>query len=163
MSATTTIKVTDRGLDDRLHAMRGLAQHEVVVGVLADQGGEEPAKGGDGLTVLMVATIHEFGAPEAGVPQRSFVRAFVDEHAADIKTWQREALAAVFAGKSSALQALNRLGARIAGGIQKRIAAGIAPPNAPATVERKGSATPLIATGQLRSSVTWAVRRRGGG
>ena len=46
-----------------------------------------------GLRVLDIATIHEFGAPAAGIPQRSFVRATVDEHRADIARIQR-ALAA---------------------------------------------------------------------
>ena len=35
--------------------------------------------------------------------------------------------------------------------------AGIAPPLKPATIARKGSSTPLINTGQLRSAITWRV------
>ncbi len=157
---TGTIKVTDRGLTDRLHVLSGLSDYEVVVGVLADGKGAAPAKGAEGMTVLDLATIHEFGAPASHIPQRSFVRAYVDENREQIRAWQRGLLTTIFAGRITAQQALNQLGAKVAAGIQTRIAAGIAPPNAQSTIDRKGSSTPLIDTGQLRSSVTWAVRRK---
>ena len=42
--------------------------------------------------------------------------------------------------------------------MQARIVAGIAPPLAASTLKRKGrKSTPLILTGQLRSSLTYAV------
>jgi hypothetical protein len=163
---TAAIRDTDRGLLARLAALRtaerDAARWEVVVGVLAEKGGGERTEAGE-LTVLDLATIHEFGAPAAGIPQRSFVRAFVDAHAATIRGWQRTLFAQVTAGRLDVRQALEQLGAKVAGGIQAYIAQGIAPPNAPATVERKGSSTPLIDSGQLRSSITYTVRPKGGG
>lgn len=157
---SVTVRDTDRGLAARLAALRDFDRWVVVVGVLADEGAR-PHEDSD-LTVLDIATIHEFGAPAAGIPQRSFVRATVDEHRADIARIQRALAARVIAGKLDVRGALEQLGAKVVGLIQTRIAAGIAPPNAPATVERKGSATPLVDSGQLRGSVTYAVRARGG-
>lgn len=155
---TATITDTDRGLRARLRAVARLGGYEVAVGVLHDTG-DAPHEDSD-LTVLEVASIHEFGAPAAGIPQRSFVRAWVDENRPAIAARQRALATQVLAGKLTEQQALDQLGAWAAGQIQQRISAGIAPPNAASTVDRKGSATPLIDSGQLRSSVSWAVRRR---
>ena len=113
------------------------------------------------MTVLFVASIHEFGAPDAGIPERSFVRAYVDENRAQIEAWQYALGLRALSGEITAKQALNQLGALIAGGMQDRIARGIAPPNTVETIMRKGSGKPLIDTGQLRSSITWKVRRKG--
>lgn len=157
---TATIKVKENGFAERLRVLSELGKLEVAVGVLEEKGAA-PKRGAADMTVLMVATIHEFGAPAAGIPQRSFVRAYVDEHRDQIRAWQREILTPVFAGKVTATQALNRLGAKISGGIQARISAGIPPALAQETVDRKGSSTPLIDTGQLRASITWVVRPKG--
>lgn len=154
------ITSTDRGLLARIRAAsmgdRGLA---VKVGVLADKGAE-PKRGGETdepLTVMDVATQHEFGAPAAGIPQRSFVRATVDEHEDYLLEQCKEAAVRVLTEKQTPKQALGELGAEVVGLIQERMAAGISPPNDPTTVARKGSATPLIDTGQLRSSISWEV------
>lgn len=163
-----TARITDRdnGLRARLAAVQratsDLDSLEVAVGVLADDRGGDPHDAA-ALTVLDLATIHEFGAPDAGIPQRSFLRAAVDEHADDIRALQKVLLAQVLGGGLTVPKALERLGAFVVGLIQQRIADGIAPPNAPATVARKGSATPLVDTGQLRASVTFQVRPKGGG
>jgi hypothetical protein len=153
---------TDRGLNSRVDALRDFARYEVVVGVLGDRGGDRAEPGSD-LTVLDVAIIHEFGAPDADppIPERSFVRAYVDENHDQIRAWLRAGVARVFAGAITVRQAFETLGAQVAAGIQARIAAGIDPPLADSTVERKGSSVPLIDTGQLRSSVTYLVREKG--
>lgn len=162
---TGAIRDTDHGLRARLDALkaaeRDAARWEVVVGVLASGDGAEPHADSE-LTVLDIATIHEFGAPAAGIPQRSFIRAFVDENRDVIRGWQRELFQQVLAGQLDVRLALERLGAKLAGAIQARIAQGIAPPNAPETVERKGSATPLIDSGQLRGSISHQVRPKAG-
>lgn len=156
---------TDRGLNSRVAALRDFERYEVVVGVLADKGGDRAAGDGSDLTVLDIAIIHEFGAPDAAypIPERSFCRAYVDENREQIRAWLRALVARVFAGAITVRQAFEQLGARVAAGMQARISAGIDPPNAPSTVERKGSSTPLVDTGQLRASITYLVREKGGG
>jgi hypothetical protein len=161
-AVTASVTSRDRGLAGVLRALQDLDSLEVAVGVLADDKGDA-AHAGTALTVLTLAEIHEFGAPAAGIPQRSFLRATIDEHAEEIRALQQTLLGQVVGGRLSVEQALARLGAFVVGLIQARIAAGIAPPNAPETVARKGSATPLVDTGQLRASVTYVVRPRGGG
>jgi hypothetical protein len=162
---TVTVRDTDRGFAARVAHLRAAERDvkawEVVVGVLADTKGNADHAGGD-FTVLDVATVHEFGSPAAGIPQRSFIRAWVDRNLATIRDWQRALFQRIVAGKLTVRQALELLGAQVAGAIQAFIATSIPPPNAPETVERKGSSTTLIDSGQLRASITWHVRPKAG-
>lgn len=127
----------------------------VDVGIFADLGSAQKNKAAAGLTVLDVATFHEFGL---GVPERSFLRGYVDENKARIRGMIKSLATMVQQGKLDQDTALEKLGLTIVGEIQKRIAKGIPPPNAESTIARKGSSTPLIDTGQLRSSITHKVR-----
>ena len=150
---------TDRGAKAMLERLRALAESKrtVRVGVLSDA----PKKSREGdsgkLSLLEVAVIHEFGAPAAAIPARSFIRATIDEKRAEIEKLQRVLGAQVATGKLAEEQALSALGAKVAGWIQARIAEGIDPPLSAATVAKKKSSKPLIDTGQLRSSITHVV------
>lgn len=130
----------------------------VSVGIHAQEGaGEHKSKEPDAspVTVLDVALWNEFGL---GVPERSFLRAWVDENASQNREKLRKAMLLVVRGERTLEQALDLIGLSMQGGLQQKIAAGVPPPNAPETVARKGSSTPLIDTGQLRQSVTFLVR-----
>lgn len=162
-AGSKNIQVTDRdhgyaALKERLEQIRG---SRIAVGLHAKEGQAthkeaREAAGGDQVppTVLDIGTWAEFGI---GQPERSWLRAWYD--AANEKSKQdiRTMLKAVVAGKLDAASALNKLGARFAGQIQQRIADGIQPDNAESTILKKGSSTPLINTGQFRSSITWSV------
>jgi len=76
----------------------------------------------------------------------------VEENEAQIEDDLRKCGEEYTRGRDGKLM-LTRFGLRYVGLIQQRISSGIAPPNSPVTVARKGSATPLIDTGQLRSSI----------
>jgi hypothetical protein len=116
------------------------------------------------LTVLDVATWNEFGA--GNVPQRSFLRAYFDENGPKNSKLALSLMQTCVTGKRTPGQVLNLLGVKFVGEIQRRMAAGIPPPNAPSTIRRKGSSKPLIDTGQLRSSIayraTWGSEIVGG-
>ena len=53
----------------------------------------------------------------------------------------------------------NQVGAYAAGEVQERITDLREPPNAPRTIEAKGSDNPLIDTGFMQRSVSWEVER----
>jgi hypothetical protein len=114
-------------------------------------------------SLLEVAIIHEFGGGR--VPARSFIRATMDERRTEIVALQVHLAQQVLKGAMTPDQALNALGAKVAGWCQTRITTGIAPPLAASTIKRKNAATkrkgnkgiPLVMTGQLRSSITHAV------
>ena len=149
-----TVRVRDRGANALLRAARGLAKRGAVdVGVLGADAEKEES---EGVTVGMVAEWAEYGL---GQPMRSWLRAWIEENQREIDARIKTEAADVLRGKRSQEQALERLGVWAVGEIRKRIAAGIAPENAPSTIAQKGSSTPLIDKGQFRSSIASRVVR----
>lgn len=140
-----------------------LADARVRVGILEGGDDEVESEYGD-LTIVELATIHEYGAPEANIPERSFLRkTFTDDRGrADLAKFQAEQAKQVIAGKLGARTALKRIGAWGAAKVRERIRAHIDPPLKPATIKRKGSSTPLVDTGHLQSSVSWELEEEGG-
>lgn len=105
-----------------------------------------------------IATIHEYGAPEAHIPERSSIRSTMRDRREELTSLQAKIAKLIFAGKIDERRAMDLLGAWLSGAIKARIIAGGGfAPLAPATVRAKGSSKPLIDTGQLVSSVTFVV------
>jgi hypothetical protein len=136
----------------------------VRVGVLASKGGG--AQHSDGITLVELAAIHEFGSPAAGIPQRSFIRSTLETKGADL------AKAVVMASKSiinggSVKQALDRLGAWASTEIKNNVTRGSGILTASgeglkqSTIDRKGSSRPLIDNGRMIGSVSWESKERG--
>lgn len=154
------MSVIDRDLGFRA-LMRRLADANVsavTVGVHSDDG-ENTAEGGGNLTVLDVATFHEFGTMT--IPERSFIRAGVDQNERVIRSLIKNVSRAIVSNRKrmSPRRALEIIGADITRKIQGRIRDGIDPPLAASTLARKGGkTTPLIDTGQLIQSITFQVR-----
>lgn len=150
------IKERDNGLDRMLRGMKQLAKdYRVTVGV---QGSQAAASHGD-VTNAELAAIHEFGAPAANVPQRSFLRSTADEGKTRWEKRLGEELAKVVLEGADARRALHVVGEEFRASVIDRIKQGIPPPLQPATVARKGEATPLIDTGALIGAITVAVRK----
>lgn len=139
-----------------------LAASVVTVGIHAAEGGASHAAEGEEsstATVADVASYHEFGL---GVPQRSFIRGWADENEKVNKQRLSDIAKAVMSARiSSPRMGLTRFGLLAVAEIQQRMAEGIPPALDEATVKAKGSSTPLIDTGQLRSSITAVVSRKG--
>lgn len=145
----------DKGYKRLLARMSSSGKPRLTVGVHEDDGFAEH---GDGLTVADVAAINEFGLGDT--PERSFLRSTVDENEAKYREFERRIGKAVILNKlQSAEQGYEQLGALVVGDVQRKISSGVPPENAPSTVARKGSSTPLIDTGQMRSSVTSRVTK----
>lgn len=146
-----SVRERDNGARRLLEQVRAVKERAVDVGVL----GQKAAEDHGGLTVGDVATFHEFGL---GVPERSFIRNYVDRSKQAAQALARRCAEAVARGVP-AEAALNIIGMSHASAIQEMIADGIDPPLAEETIKRKGSSTPLIDTGQLRASVTWRIAK----
>jgi hypothetical protein len=126
---------------------------EVTVGIHEEEGAEEHGE----LTTAEVGAIHEFGL---GVPQRSFVRGYFDEHANEIQEAQDVALENILAGADPQTEAA-RLGLKLESGIKQRILARIDPPLAESTKRRRGEdAVPLVDTSQLLGAIRSKVGQR---
>lgn len=140
----------------RAHMPKGA---HVRVGVLAGSGDH------DGISMIELAAIHEFGSPAANIPERSFIRStFARTDIVDGLNRQAAALArAIVAGKLTADVALGRIGAwaaaQIKGTIRNKMTEG--PEDQalkPATIARKKSSTPLVDTGRLLGAISWLVK-----
>ena len=107
-----------------------------------------------------LATIHEFGAPAANIPQRSFVRATGDANAAKYARLQTNIVRRL--GKRPRAVDVKRelfvLGEIVRADMIGLIRARIPPTLKPATIARKfGEDVPLIDTGQLINSIRSVV------
>ena len=108
----------------------------------------------DGTSVPMVAAIQEFGAPARKIPPRPFFRNMI----ADKSPGWGDAIAGVLvANNYDATRTMEQVGAGIKGQLQQSIVDTNAPALSPATVARKGSAKPLVDTGQMLNSVDYKV------
>lgn len=144
----------DHGANAWAKLLRRTQSMRVRVGVIGDKAAAS-SKGGGNLTVGEVASFNEFGL---GVPERSFIREAVDDKEQLIKQKLRSIAEAIRKDpRKSVKVGLGQFGNWLAGGMKQRIEDWIPPPNAPATIARKGSDTPLVDTGQLRSSITYDI------
>lgn len=91
------------------------------------------------------------------VPERPFLRNAMRDNRAKYKSGMETAAKAILRGQYDMRAALAKLGIMAQGDIQSEITALSSPPNSPVTIARKGSSNPLIDTGQMRQSVTWAI------
>ena len=66
----------------------------------------------------------------------------------------------VLSGRINARVLCERLGAKMVADVQEKLTDINSPPNAPATIAKKGSSNPLIDTGGLRQRITYKVVKR---
>ena len=128
------------------------------VGVLASKGGDVKHEGSD-LTLVELAAIHEFGAPAAHIPERSFIRStFYVRRVNALRALCERLTKEVISGHMPARRAVGLLGTWAATECRTTITEiDIPPPLADATVQAKGSSKPLVDTGQLLNAITWEL------
>ena len=131
-----------RGLVERL------GSRQVQVGIFEGQ-------------IAKVATVHEFGAPGAGIPERSFMRSALEQGRARLEEIQRRVAGLVASGKMDENKALTVIGIWARDAMKRRINEQPSewPALKPATVRRKGKRKNkmLINTGQLINSITFKL------
>lgn len=152
------IKDVDQGYQKTLHIFRNLGL-SLSLGVMGEAGARphrDPNGKAGALTVGEVAAIHELGL---GVPERSWLRAWFEANHKMVIADVKAGMVQIAQGRLTPEALLDLLGQKYVGEIRKRIQAGIDPPLAQETIDRKKSSTPLIDTGQLWSAITYEVRR----
>lgn len=145
-----TIQDRDRGARAlaRVYGQLRAGDRVAEVGVIGARAADSE---GEGVTVADVATWAEYGL---GQPERSWLRAWIDNHRPEVNARIKAEVTAVHRGTITRDQALARLGVWLAGQLQQNIANGIQPANAQSTIDRKGSSTPLVDKGQFRQSIS---------
>jgi hypothetical protein len=154
MNAHFKVRDTDKGYKALIARIRDARSLKTVTVGVHDAEGSAPH--GDEVTNLDVAAFAEFGTVTE--PPRSFLRAWADEREAELRERMRKIGEAIYKGKlASVAIGLDRFGLLAVADIQGRIVDGIPPELAQSTIDRKGSSTPLIDTGQLKSSIVHRV------
>lgn len=152
-------KLDDRAWKElRRKVIEMAAGSRVKVGVLSEAGGDKEHND-DGITLVELAAIHEYGSPAANIPERSFIRRTFSEKAEELAKMQEKLVAAIVNRKMDVRTALEALGQWGAAEVKKTIKTGphIPPPLKKKTADRKGSDRPLVDTGLLANSVTHVV------
>jgi hypothetical protein len=128
----------------------------------------ETSKYEDGTPVAYVAVIQEFGAPEQGIPPRSFMRSTVEAKQGDWKEIARRGANAMLEGNATGETVLEAIGLKAAGDIRRTISQITTPALAPATVAARRNARadkqttgaltkPLVDSGTLINAVQSTV------
>ncbi len=150
----------DTGFREFFKGLKALGELRAKVGI---QEPEASSGHEGGITFVELGAIHEFGAPAANIPQRSFLRSTADINDRKYRAGLGKVVKAGKEDASKGLAALGELGEQVRADVVSRIFGGeIEPPLAPATVARKGEATPLFDTGALANSITAKVGPKGG-
>ncbi len=118
----------------------------------------EDATSADYGPIAPIAAIHEFGAPEAGIPPRSFMRSTSE---AKKQEWANQAAGYLKGAidKQGIEQAFTGIGQKMAADIQEKIQWGIDPALKPATIAQKTKLEvyepdlPLVRKGSLLASI----------
>lgn len=175
-------------LQQMTDSLRLLADVEVLAGFPEDTSGRDGGDGAStGITNAALAYIHDNGAPEQNIPQRSFMGPAMEEAGPAIEGKMSQVLKAVIrkGADSTVVEAgMHQVGLIAKLAIQNKINEGIPPPLADSTLQkraakgRKGAilelklrkkglaapstvlAKPLVDTGQMRNAANYAIRSR---
>jgi|LSQX01.3.fsa_nt_gb hypothetical protein len=164
-------KVIDKNnIPKLLEVLDALWSHQIQIGIF----------GSDGSTILMIASVQEFGCKitvtpkmraylhsqglhlkastkQINIPERSFIRSGFDEQKVRYEKQAAKLLDKVLHLAIPVDTFFSVLGEYIAGQLQTYLTDISTPPNHPFTIARKGSSNPLIDTGRLRQAITHKV------
>jgi hypothetical protein len=140
----------DRGWRRIKRELKLMDKSYTKVGV--QQGEIHKSADGELSDLVVIAAVNEIGTKR--IPSRPFMRNAVDGNQMGIFKTQVEMYGDVSRGVKTVRTALATIGEFMTAKVKKEIKTLRTPPNAPATVKRKGSDNPLIDQGQLIQSIT---------
>jgi hypothetical protein len=164
-----SLKVTKDGLGELRKRLAKLVEHQVLVGIPADNADrlidpDEQDKGP--INNAALGYIHENGSPAANIPARPWLKPGVADAKEEIVKRYRTGAKAILNGQIQDPEKVHRAVGLVAeAAVKRKITGGDFTPLAPSTIAKrraKGrkSEKPLTDTGQLRNAVTSVVRER---
>lgn len=135
--------------------LKELAKLEVRVGVFAQQEESE-----NRVDLVDVAMFNELGTEH--IPSRPFLRNSVDANEGQINSFL-QSMKKRLLRSGSAEDVLKKIGVFQKGLIQEEIRKGDFVKNADATIQKKGSDTPLIDTGRMIQSIQYKIQKKESG
>lgn len=142
--------------------LKKLSEKQVRVGVQGGKRHKEKSRDGkekEGADLVEIAIWNELGTGR--IPARPFLGQTVDQHSAEIQKAATQFVQKICKGQLDAQSAFKKIGVVTVGYVQDQITNGEFEPNAPMTVQRKGSDHPLIDTGQLRRGISYVICKKG--
>ncbi len=159
--ATNQVRLDKRELKKLERKLGKLDRLNVRVGLLRTKGGAEEHS--DGISMVELGLIHEFGAPKARIPARHFIGGTFKDRKI------QEELQAAYAKVSRKIlddsmtltKALSVIGLFGTNAVRMRIKRKeIEPPNSPVTIAKKKSTTPLVDTGRMINAIQHDVEQK---
>ncbi len=150
------LKKNDLGIGKLREDLAKARETEITIGWQGPSGAAEHPNAD--ATVAQVGAWQEYGTPTA--PARPALQTAFDEHGDDFRDASRKALSDLVDGRADFDELAPRLGDAATEAVRKTIdrAAEWADPLSERTIAKKGHAQPLLDTGTLRDSVSWAER-----
>lgn len=137
------MKIVDKNNIPKLKAqIAALTGKKIRVGVLGNA------------ELAVIAGANEFGVP-GRIPERAFLRITMDKK--DTVPKAVKFAERIFDLTQDPEKILDSMGASLVSSVQDTIESNIAPPNAEATIKRKGSAKTLQDTGRLKQGITYEI------
>ena len=150
-----TVTLDDRKFRKLIKKLEVSQRKGVNVGILQSKGASAPQ---GKASMVEIAASHEFGAPKAGIPERSFIRSTFITREADAKKMLARLVTGIVDDKIEVENGLRLLGAWAVAAVKNTITSGdIPPPLKAATIAKKKSSKPLVDTGQLINSIHFEV------
>lgn len=146
------------GLEKFINEAQG---YRARVGILGDKA---PRFDGAELTNAEIGVVQIFGSITNGIPPRDFLLMPIQHNEQQLVKSMATAAVKAAVEASDFKKVFGLLGAVALGYVQQAFeTAGFGQwaPNAPATIDKKGSSRPLIDTAQLRRAQSWDVVRKG--
>ena len=140
------VKVIDHGFKNYVDAMKALNTKVVAVGLFAEVGD----------SVLKKGIYNEFGTKD--IPERSFLRSTFNKEYKKVAKRFTQVVEGINKKDYRVESKLKLIGVEQVGRVQKTITDMKTPPNAPATIKKKGVDNPLIDTGEMRAKISSEVR-----
>lgn len=154
------VRETDKQLQAVQKSIKELKKIDVLVGIPQEEAGREQ----NDITNAELLYIHTNGSPANNIPPRPVVEPAIQDSKEEISTLLKEAILKALEGDTGgAMAGMERAGTQGENAVKGWFTNpknGWAE-NAESTKKKKGSSKPLIDTGQLRKSITHAVKKKG--
>lgn len=143
------------GLKGFLERFREIGKPKVYIGVPASKNGMHEG----GINMATLLALHVLGAPSRGIPQRDPLRPPLINNAQRYTDLMAQGIKNALANSTDPNVVYEKIGIVASNDVKDYFVSGSFKPLDQKTIDRKGSSKPLVDTGELRSSITYEIRK----
>lgn len=133
----SSMRMVDKGWSRLVRDMKDIKRKGESYAKAGVLGSTAPREDGDPLSNVDIAIVHEFGAPNAGIPERSFIRSTFNRERAKYIQLLRLLAPRIYADQIDATKALGLLGLRMAADMKGAIQGGLSPALSASTIHKR--------------------------